>query len=34
MKGNLALYSSICLMQVILLTNITLLDGNWNGIAM
>ena len=34
MRHNLILYISICLMQVIILTNITLFDGQWNGITM
>ena len=34
MRYNLVLYISICLMQVIILTNITLFDGQWNGITM
>ena len=34
MRYNLVLYISICLMQVIILTNITLFDGQLNGITM
>ncbi|TSI10680.1 hypothetical protein [Lysinibacillus sp. BW-2-10] len=34
MKHNLVLYVSICLMQLTILTNITLLNGEWNGITM
>jgi len=34
MRVILILYISICLMQVIILTNITLFDGQWNGITM
>ncbi len=34
MKYNLVLYVSICLMQLIILTNITLLNDEWNGITM
>ena len=32
MRHNLVLYISVCLMQVIILSNITLFDGQWNGI--
>lgn len=28
------LYISICLMQIIILSNITIFDGEWNGITM
>lgn len=34
MKHSLILFISICLMQVCVLTNITLLNGKWNGITM
>lgn len=34
MKHSLILFISICLMQLCILTNITLLDGEWNGITM
>lgn len=34
MQYNLVLYISICLMQVIILTNITLFDGQRNGVTM
>lgn len=28
------LYISICLMQIVILSNITIFDGEWNGITM
>lgn len=34
MKHSLILYISVCLMQLCILTNITLLNGEWNGITM
>ncbi|AWE07686.1 hypothetical protein DCE79_09955 [Lysinibacillus sp. 2017] len=34
MKHTLILYTSICLMFFIILTNITLLNGEWDGITM
>lgn len=34
MRHSLFLYISICLMQLCILTNVTLLDGKWNGITM
>ena len=34
MKHSLILFISICLMQLLILTNITLLDGEWDGITM
>ena len=34
MTYNLVLFISICLMQIIILTNITLFDGQLNGITM
>ena len=34
MKHNLILYIAVCLLFFITLTNITLFDGEWNGIAM
>lgn len=34
MRHNLVLYIVICLMQFIILTNITLLDEQWNGVVM
>ncbi|WP_342601120.1 hypothetical protein MHB48_09050 [Psychrobacillus sp. FSL H8-0483] len=33
-RYNIILYIAIVLMQLIILTNITLLDGSWNGITM
>lgn len=34
MRHSLILFISICLMQLCILTNITLLDGEWDGITM
>lgn len=34
MKHNALLFAAICFMQLCVLTNITLLDGEWNGIVM
>ena len=34
MKHSLILFISICLMQLCILTNVTLLNGEWNGITM
>ncbi|MEK4521243.1 hypothetical protein MKX96_06325 [Psychrobacillus sp. FSL W7-1493] len=34
MQTKLVLYISICLMQLIILTNIVLFEGQWNGITM
>ena len=34
MKHSFILFIAICLMQFCILTNITLLDGEWNGITM
>lgn len=34
MKHTTILFISICLMQFCILTNITLLNGEWNGITM
>ena len=34
METKLVLYISICLMQLIILTNIVLFEGQWNGITM
>ena len=34
MKHSLLLFISICLMQLCILTNITLLDSEWNGITL
>lgn len=34
MKHSLLLFIAVCLMQVCILTNITLLNGDWNGITM
>lgn len=34
LRYNLLLYIAVALMQLIILTNITLLDGDWNGITM
>lgn len=34
MKYTLVLFISVCLMQIIILTNITLFDGQLNGITM
>ena len=34
MKHSLILFIAICLMQLCVLTNITLLNGEWNGITL
>lgn len=34
MNHSLVLYIANCLMQLIILTNITLLNGQWDGIAL
>jgi len=34
MKHSLILFIAICLMQLCILTNVTLLNGEWNGIMM
>ena len=34
MKHSLILFIAICLMQLCVLTNITLLNGKWNGITL
>ena len=34
MKPTLILFILICLMQFCILTNVTLLNGEWNGITM
>jgi len=34
MNHSLVLYIAICIMQLIILTNITLLNGQWNGITL
>ncbi|MGE7947074.1 hypothetical protein [Lysinibacillus sp. NPDC093688] len=34
MNHSLVLYIATCIMQLIILTNITLLNGQWNGITM
>ncbi|GAB0168027.1 hypothetical protein LSPCS325_14640 [Lysinibacillus sp. CTST325] len=34
MNYPLALYITICVMQFIVLTNITIFNGQWNGITM
>ncbi|MFJ7666406.1 hypothetical protein ACIQXI_04820 [Lysinibacillus sp. NPDC097195] len=34
MKHSLVLFISICLMQICILTNITLLKGEWDGITL